>query len=159
MKIALVSLLILLAIPVGLLSYLHLAENTKVHFANLQDARREGATGHGLVIPEGLLPENATDITLQVNTDTNERWLTYSFVGPKTLRLPECTPDSTVDVGAVRAPWWWSRAAADIAKDSEKYRCVDRGELAGFWLSYDCVLAQGLSKGAWSCDSGRQTPK
>jgi hypothetical protein len=159
MKTVLAVLLSLLAIPVSLLAFLHFSENTKVHFATLDEARREGVSGHGLLIPEGLLPGSATDVTLQVNADTNERWVTYSWVGSQTLQLPECIPDATLDVDAVRGPWWWSRAATEIAKNAEKYRCIDRGELAGFWLSHDCVLILGQSKGAWSCDSGRQMPK
>jgi hypothetical protein len=158
-KTLLVVVLALLAIPVGLLTFYYIESNKKMHFANTDEARQQGAIGDGLEIPEGVLPENATDITFHVNTDTQWRWLTFSFVGPQALTMPNCTLDATIKVDAVRGPRWWSRAAAEIARNAEKYRCTDRAELVGYYLEYDCVFVVGSSKGAWSCGSGREVPK
>lgn len=159
LKTLLIVVLALLAIPVGLLTYYYVESNKKMHFANTDEARQQGAIGDGLEIPEGVLPESATDITFQVDTDTQWRWLAFSFVGQQALTLSNCTWDATIDVDAIRGPRWWSRAAKNAARNAEKYRCADRGELPGYGLIYDCVLVIGASSGAWSCDSGRQVPK
>lgn len=159
LKILLIVVLVLLAIPVGLLTFYNVESNKKMHFASTAEARQQGAIGDGLEIPDGVLPENATDITFQVNTDTQWRWLAFSFVGPQSPILPSCTRDATIDIDAVRGPRWWSRAATNTARNADKYRCTDRGELLGYGLIYDCVLVIGASRGAWSCDSGRQVPK
>ncbi len=158
-KTLLIVVLALLAIPVGLLIFYYMESNEKMHFANTNEVRQQGAIGDGLEIPEGVLPESATDITFQVNTDTQWRWLTFSFVGPQALTMPNCTLDATIDVDAVQGPQWWSRAATEIARNAEKFRCTDRAELSGYGLTYDCVLVIGASRGAWSCGSGREVPK
>lgn len=159
MKKLLIVVLVLLAIPVGLLTFYYIDSNKRMHFANLDEVRQQGAIGDGLAIPEGVLPEGATDITFQVNTDTQWRWLAFSFAGPQALTLPNCTPDASINVDAIQGPRWWSRAVIDMATNAEKYRCTDHGELPGYRLIYDCVLTISASKGAWSCDSGKQVPK